>query len=147
MQNNIRLISVSLKTRRTMPKNGKWSLSGTSKYYMQMAHRYLANHYERLPVVIEKGQGCWVEDEDGRRYLDMFADYAVHNFGRSNSRLVSVLADQASKLSLCSGNVYNHIYAEFGKALAEFSGLPDAKVLVMNTGAEAVEKAIKIARK
>ncbi len=129
-------------------KNGSKRLpSEAFILYRQMAHRYLANHYDRLPVVIESGQGCWVKDKDGRRYLDMFADYAVHNFGRSNSQLLSVFVSQAAKLSLCSGNVYNSLYAQFGKALAKFSGLPNAKVLVMNTGAEAVEKAMKVARK
>lgn len=114
---------------------------------MQVTHRYLANHYDRLPIIVESGKGCWVEDVYGRKYLDMFADYSVHNFGRSNSRLLIVFAKQAAKLSLCSGNVYNRVRAEFGRALSEFSGLPNAKVLFMNTGAEAVEKAIKIARR
>lgn len=130
-----------------MQKNNKWSLSDVSRFYMQMTHRYLANHYDYFPVAIERGKGCWVEDIEGRKYLDMFADYSVHNFGRSNSRLLIVFAKQAAKLSLCSGNFYNRVRAEFGRALAEFSGLPNAKTLIMNTGAEAVEKAIKIARR
>lgn len=130
-----------------MAKNGKWFISEISEFYMQMAHRYLANHYEYLSIVAESGQGCWVTDMEGRRYLDMFADYSVHNFGRSRAQLVSVLAKQAAKLAVCSGNVYNPVRAQCGKCLAEFSGLPDAQVLFMNTGAEAVEKAMKIARK
>lgn len=130
-----------------MAKNGKCSISETSKFYMQTAHRYLANHYERLPVVAESNRGCWVTDLDGRRYLDMFADYSVHNFGRSRPRLVIALAKQAAKLAVCPGNVYNHVSVQCGKALAEFSGLPNARVLFMNTGAEAVEKAMKIVRK
>lgn len=130
-----------------MAKNGKWFISEISEFYMQMTHRYLASHYEYLPIVAESGQGCWVTDMEGRRYLDMFADYSVHNFGRSRAQLVSVLAKQAAKLAVCSGNVYNPVRAQCGKDLAEFSGLPNAQVLFMNTGAEAVEKAMKIARK
>ncbi|MEK7559683.1 MAG: ornithine--oxo-acid transaminase [Patescibacteria group bacterium] len=122
-------------------------LSAATRAYIQMTHRYLANHYERFPVAVESGQGCWVKDVDGRRYLDMFADYSVHNFGRSNSQLLMVFIDQVTKLSLCAGNFYNPFLAQLGKALAEFSGILNAKFLPGNSGAEAVEKTLKIARR
>lgn len=116
-------------------------------YYMDMVHEYSANHYGRLPVVMERSQGCQLWDIKGQEYLDMFADYSVANFGHVHPLLLAVHTEQAAKFPISSGIVYNSVYANFCQDLAKFSGIPKAKVLAMNGGAEAVEKAIKIARK
>ncbi|MCC5869076.1 MAG: ornithine--oxo-acid transaminase [Gammaproteobacteria bacterium] len=107
--------------------------------------RYCAHNYHPLPVVIQRGEGCFVWDEQGRRYLDMMSAYSAVSHGHCHPRLVAALCEQAAKLSVVSRAFYSDRLAAFLARACELTGLPRA--LPMNTGAEAVETALKAARK
>ncbi|MWB97958.1 ornithine--oxo-acid transaminase [Agromyces seonyuensis] len=104
----------------------------------------LAHNYHPLPVVIDRGEGAWVFDVDGRRYLDCLAAYSAVNFGHGNERLLAVARAQLDRLTLTSRAFRNDRLGPFASALAELAGKD--MVLPMNTGAEAVESGIKVAR-
>ncbi|MFE9097591.1 ornithine--oxo-acid transaminase [Streptomyces sp. NPDC007264] len=105
----------------------------------------LAHNYHPLPVVVARAEGTWVEDVEGRRYLDMLAGYSALNFGHRNPVLIEAAHRQLDLLTLTSRAFHNDRLAEFAEALAALTGLD--MVLPMNTGAEAVESAVKVARK
>ncbi|MER6620125.1 ornithine--oxo-acid transaminase [Streptomyces sp. NPDC000931] len=105
----------------------------------------LAHNYHPLPVVVARAEGAWVEDVEGRRYLDMLAGYSALNFGHRHPALVEAAHRQLDRLTLTSRAFHNDRLAEFAERLAALTGLD--MVLPMNTGAEAVESGIKVARK
>ncbi|MDX2826518.1 ornithine--oxo-acid transaminase [Streptomyces ipomoeae] len=105
----------------------------------------LAHNYHPLPVVVARAEGAWVEDVEGRRYLDMLAGYSALNFGHRHPALIDAAHRQLDTLTLTSRAFHNDRLAGFAESLAELIGLD--MVLPMNTGAEAVESAIKVARK
>ncbi|MFB7633654.1 ornithine--oxo-acid transaminase [Streptomyces sp. NPDC056149] len=105
----------------------------------------LAHNYHPLPVVIARAEGAWVEDVEGRRYLDMLAGYSALNFGHRHPTLIEAAHRQLDALTLTSRAFHHDRLAGFAEGLAELTGLD--MVLPMNTGAEAVESAIKVARK
>ncbi|MEU2582016.1 ornithine--oxo-acid transaminase [Streptomyces avermitilis] len=105
----------------------------------------LAHNYHPLPVVVAKAEGTWVEDVEGRRYLDMLAGYSALNFGHRHPVLIEAAHRQLDQLTLTSRAFHHDRLAQFAESLAELTGLD--MVLPMNTGAEAVESAIKVARK
>lgn len=105
----------------------------------------LAHNYHPLPVVVARAEGSWVEDVEGRRYLDMLAGYSALNFGHRHPALIEAAHRQLDRLTLTSRAFHNDRLAEFAERLAELTGLD--MVLPMNTGAEAVESGIKVARK
>ncbi|WP_018546622.1 ornithine--oxo-acid transaminase [Streptomyces sp. LaPpAH-108] len=105
----------------------------------------LAHNYHPLPVVVARAEGAWVEDVEGRRYLDMLAGYSALNFGHRHPALIRAAHDQLDRLTLTSRAFHNDRLAEFAQRLAALTGLD--MVLPMNTGAEAVESGIKLARK
>ncbi|GAA2270536.1 ornithine--oxo-acid transaminase [Streptomyces atrovirens] len=105
----------------------------------------LAHNYHPLPVVVARAQGAWVEDVEGRRYLDMLAGYSALNFGHRHPALIEAAHRQLDRLTLTSRAFHNDRLAEFAERLAALTGLD--MVLPMNTGAEAVESGIKVARK
>ncbi|WP_030380725.1 MULTISPECIES: ornithine--oxo-acid transaminase [unclassified Streptomyces] len=105
----------------------------------------LAHNYHPLPVVVARGEGTWVEDVEGRRYLDMLAGYSALNFGHRHPALIEAAHRQLDRLTLTSRAFHHDRLAEFAASLAELTGLD--MVLPMNTGAEAVESAVKVARK
>ena len=107
--------------------------------------RYGAHNYHPLDVVLNRGQGCWVWDVDGRRYLDCLAAYSAVNQGHCHPRLVKVIAEQAARLTLTSRAFRNDQIGPFARELCEVAGY--SKVLLMNSGAEAVETALKAVRK
>ena len=107
--------------------------------------RYGAHNYQPLDVVIERAEGVWVWDVEGRRFMDCLASYSALNQGHNHPTVVRALVEQSSRLSLTSRAFRNVQLALFQQELAELSGYD--KVLPMNTGAEAVETAIKAARK
>ena len=110
-----------------------------------LERRYGATNYAPLPVVLSKGEGAWLEDEDGRRYLDMLSAYSAVSFGYGHPRLLAVLQEQAARLAVTSRAYYSDRLPPFLKRLCEVTGMDRA--LPMSTGAEAVETAIKVARK
>ena len=105
----------------------------------------LAHNYHPLPVVIARAEGSWVEDVEGKRYLDMLSGYSALNFGHRHPALVRAAHEQLDLLTLTSRAFHNDRLAGFAEGLAELTGLD--VTLPMNTGAEAVESGIKIARK
>jgi len=119
-------------------------MSQTSDFIRQ-SEEYSARNYGPLPVVLERGEGCFVWDVEGRRYLDMLSAYSAVNQGHRHPRILEALADQASRLTLTSRAFHNDQMGPFLKLLCESTGFDRA--LPMNTGAEAVETAIKVARK
>lgn len=120
------------------------SAGGPSERIAQVK-RHAANNYRPLPVVIAEGQGAWVTDVQGHRYLDCLAGYSALNFGHCHPRLVKRGAEQLSRLTLTSGAFFNDQLGPFAEALCELTGKD--KILPMNSGAEAVETAIKVSRK
>ncbi|HTF06654.1 MAG TPA: ornithine--oxo-acid transaminase [Asanoa sp.] len=109
------------------------------------AERHTAHNYHPLPVVIATGEGSWVTDIDGRRYLDFLAGYSALNFGHRHPALTAAAHAQLDRVTLTSRAFVHDQFAEFCSGLAELCGKD--QVLPMNTGAEAVETAIKISRK
>ncbi|MGW2917213.1 ornithine--oxo-acid transaminase [Streptomyces angustmyceticus] len=105
----------------------------------------LAHNYHPLPVVVARAEGVWVEDVEGRRYLDMLAGYSALNFGHRHPALIEAAHRQLDQLTLTSRAFHNDRLAGFAEGLAELTG--QDMVLPMNTGAEAVESGIKVARK
>ncbi|MFE2588558.1 ornithine--oxo-acid transaminase [Streptomyces anthocyanicus] len=105
----------------------------------------LAHNYHPLPVVVARAEGAWVEDVEGRRYLDMLAGYSALNFGHRHPALVEAAHRQLDRLTLTSRAFHNDRLAGFAERLAALTGTD--MVLPMNTGAEAVESGIKVARK
>lgn len=111
----------------------------------EQVERYSAHNYHPLPVVLVEGDGAWVTDTEGKRYLDLLSAYSALNFGHRHPRLVAAAERQLNKLTLTSRAFYNDQFGPFAQALAELTGKD--MVLPMNSGAEAVETAIKTARK
>ncbi|WP_151772228.1 ornithine--oxo-acid transaminase [Streptomyces abyssomicinicus] len=105
----------------------------------------LAPNYHPLPVVVARAEGAWVEDVEGRRYLDLLAGYSALNFGHRHPVLVEAAHRQLDRLTLTSRAFHNDRLAGFAERLAALTG--QEAVLPMNTGAEAVESAVKVARK
>lgn len=112
--------------------------------HIAQAERFGAHNYAPLPVVIASGEGAWVTDVEGRRYLDCLAAYSALNFGHRHPALVAAARAQLDRLTLTSRAFGNDRLGEFCQRLAELAGKD--MVLPMNTGAEAVESAIKVAR-
>ena len=107
--------------------------------------RYGATNYAPLPVVLSRGEGVWLWDDEGRRYLDMLSAYSAVSFGYGHPKLVAALTEQARRLAVTSRAFYSDILPPFLAKLCEITGLDRA--LPMTTGAEGVETAIKCARK
>ena len=105
---------------------------------------HAAHNYHPLPVVVASGEGAWVTDVAGRRYLDCLAAYSAVNFGHGNPRLVAAAREQLDRITLTSRAFHNDRLGPFVTELAELCGKD--MVLPMNTGAEAVESGIKVAR-
>lgn len=116
-----------------------------TKKFISEAEGCSANNYKPLPVVIEKGEGVWVYDVEGKKYLDMLSAYSALNQGHRHPRIMKALADQAGKITLTSRAFHNDKMGPFLSKLCSVSGFE--KALPMNTGAEAVETALKAARK
>lgn len=113
--------------------------------YLEEAERWSANNYHPLPVVLDRGEGPWVWDVDGNRYLDMLSAYSALNQGHRHPRIVAAAEAQMARLTLTSRAFHNDQMGPFLRELCEASGFDAA--LPMNTGAEAVETAIKMVRK
>ena len=120
-------------------------ISERTAAHIEATERYAAHNYHPLPVVLAEGDGAWVIDVDGNRYLDCLAGYSALNFGHSNERLVAVAREQLGRLTLTSRAFFNDQLSGFAEALCRLTGKD--MILPMNSGAEAVETAIKVSRK
>lgn len=117
----------------------------TSHEHIELVERYSAHNYHPLPVVVAEGQGSWVTDVEGKRYLDLLSAYSALNFGHRHPELVAAAHEQLDRLTLTSRAFHNDQLGPFLRDLAELCGMD--MVLPMNSGAEAVETALKTARK
>ena len=120
-------------------------LKTDAEHFIQLENEYGANNYLPLDVVITGGEGAWVWDADGKRYLDFLAAYSAVNQGHVHPSIRRALVEQAQRVTLTSRAFRTDQLGPLSKALCDLSGY--ARMLPMNTGAEAVETAIKAARK
>ena len=116
-----------------------------SQYYIDLEEKYGAHNYKPLDVVLTKGEGVWVEDIDGNRYLDCLSAYSALNQGHRHPKIVKALQDQLERITLTSRAFRNDQLGPFYKKLSDMTGYQMS--LPMNSGAEAVETALKVARK
>lgn len=116
-----------------------------SKDYIELENRYGAHNYHPLEVVIAKGEGVWVWDVEGKKYLDFLSAYSAVNQGHCHPKIVKAMIDQAQTLTLTSRAFYNNVLGEYEKYITELFGYD--KVLPMNTGVEGGETAVKLARR
>jgi len=116
-----------------------------TKDYIERENRYGAHNYHPLPVVLERGEGIFVWDVEGKRYFDFLAAYSAVNQGHCHPKIVKALIDQAGKLALTSRAFYNDVLGEWEELMTKQFGYD--KVLPMNSGAEADETALKLIRK
>jgi ornithine--oxo-acid transaminase len=116
-----------------------------SDYYIQLSEKYSARNYNPLDVVLSEGKGVWVYDVEGNKYLDCLAAYSAVNQGHCHPRILQTAQEQMQKLTLSSRAFRNDQMGPFLQELCELTGYE--KALPMNTGAEAVETALKAARK
>lgn len=116
-----------------------------SQHLMDLEARYGAHNYHPLPVVLAKGEGVYVWDVEGKKYYDFLSAYSAVNQGHCHPKIVKALTDQAQVLTLTSRAFYNDSLGAYEQYVTEYFGFD--KVLPMNTGAEAVETAIKLTRK
>jgi ornithine--oxo-acid transaminase len=117
----------------------------TTEQHIALVEHYAAHNYHPLPVVVAKAEGVWVEDVEGRRYMDMLAAYSAVNFGHCNAELIAAVQEQLTKVTLTSRAFHNDQLGPLCRELAELCGME--AVLPMNSGAEGVETAVKTARK
>ena len=120
-------------------------LASTAAQYIERDEAHAAHTYHPLPVVLREGSGVWVTDVDGRRYLDCLAGYSALNFGHGHPVIVAAARDQLERLTLTSRAFHHDLLGSFTAELAQLCGME--AVLPMNSGAEAVESALKLARK
>jgi ornithine--oxo-acid transaminase len=116
-----------------------------TKDFIELEEKYGAHNYHPLDVVIEKGEGVWVYDVEGNKYLDCLAAYSAVNQGHCHPRIINAMKAQADKITLTSRAFRNDQLPFLYKELSELTGYE--MVLPMNSGAEAVETALKAARK
>ncbi|MCK6610913.1 MAG: ornithine--oxo-acid transaminase [Bacteroidia bacterium] len=114
-------------------------------YFIELEHHYGAHNYHPIPVVLEKGQGPFVWDVDGKQYFDFLSAYSAVNQGHCHPAIVAALVEQAGKINLTSRAFHNNLLGEFEKYITSYFGYD--KVLPMNTGVEGGETAIKLARR
>ncbi len=116
-----------------------------SQRAIRLEDRYGAHNYHPLPVVLERGEGVFLWDVEGKRYFDFLSAYSAVNQGHCHPRIIEALTTQATKLTLTSRAFFNDVLGEYEQYITNYFGYQ--KVLPMNTGAEAVETALKLARK
>ncbi|APD05808.1 acetylornithine transaminase [Flavobacteriaceae bacterium UJ101] len=121
------------------------SVQYSSEELIKIENKYGAHNYHPLPVVLDRGEGVYVWDVEGKKYYDFLSAYSAVNQGHCHPKIIKALKDQADKLTLTSRAFYNSQLGHYEKFITEYFGFD--KVLPMNTGAEAVETALKLARK
>ncbi|MCC7030989.1 MAG: ornithine--oxo-acid transaminase [Chitinophagaceae bacterium] len=116
-----------------------------TEQYIEREEKYNAHNYHPLPVMLEKGAGVYVWDVEGKKYFDFLSGYSAVNHGHCHPRVVAALTEQAQKLTLTSRAFHSRLLGEYAEFITQYFGYD--KVLPMNTGVEAVETALKLARK
>jgi ornithine--oxo-acid transaminase len=113
--------------------------------YIEREERYSAHNYHPLPVVLERGEGVFVWDVEGKQYFDFLSAYSAVNQGHCHPRIIAALVEQANKITLTSRAFHNSEFSMFSEYITSYFGYD--RVLPMNTGAEGVETALKLCRK
>jgi len=116
-----------------------------AQYYIDLEDQFGAHNYHPLPVVIERGEGIYMYDVNGKQYFDFLSAYSAVNQGHCHPRIIKALTEQAQKLTLTSRAFHNNLLGEYEKYITNYFGYD--KVLPMNTGVEGGETAIKLARR
>jgi len=125
--------------------NSTIAISANTQHYLELEEKYGAHNYHPLPVVLNRGEGVFLYDVDGKRYYDFLSGYSAVNQGHCHPKIIATLIEQAQKLTLTSRAFHSNLLGEYEKYITEYFGYD--KVLPMNTGVEAVETAIKLCRK
>ncbi len=121
------------------------TVSSNAAKYLALEQQYGAHNYHPVPVVLERGEGVYLYDVDGKKYFDFLSGYSAVNQGHCHPAIIEALQKQASKLTLTSRAFHNNLLGEYEKYITEYFGYD--KVLPMNTGVEGGETAIKLARR
>ena len=125
--------------------NNNTTVSSNTQKYLDLENTYGAHNYHPIPVVLEKGEGVYLFDVDGKKYFDFLSGYSAVNQGHCHPAIIKTLQEQAAKLTLTSRAFHNNLLGEYEKYITEYFGYD--KVLPMNTGVEGGETAIKLARR
>lgn len=120
-------------------------VSQLNQHYIDQEESHSAHNYHPMPVVLERGQGVFVWDVDGKQYFDFLSAYSAVNQGHCHPEIIKTLVEQASKITLTSRAFHNKEFSEFTNFITNYFGFD--RFLPMNTGAEAVETALKVCRK
>lgn len=120
-------------------------MSEKTQYYLELEEKYGAHNYHPVPVVLDRGEGVYVWDVEGKRYYDFLSGYSAVNQGHCHPAIVQSFIEQSKRLTLTSRAFHNNLLGEFEKYITGYFGYD--KVLPMNTGVEGVETAIKLCRK
>lgn len=121
------------------------NISALTQEYLEREDRYGAHNYHPLPVVLNRGEGVFVYDVENKRYYDFLSGYSAVNQGHCHPKIIAALIEQAQKLTLTSRAFHSDLLGEYAEYITQYFGYD--KVLPMNTGVEAVETALKLARK
>jgi ornithine--oxo-acid transaminase len=120
-------------------------MTDKTQAFLLLEEQYGAHNYHPLPVVLEKGEGVFLWDVDGKRYYDFLSGYSAVNQGHCHPKIIAALTEQATKLTLTSRAFHNNLLGEYERFITQYFGYD--KVLPMNTGVEGGETAIKLARR
>ena len=121
------------------------ALSATSQHYLDLEEKFGAHNYHPLPVVLNRGEGVFLYDVDGKRYYDFLSGYSAVNQGHCHPKIIAALTEQAQQLTLTSRAFHSNLLGQYEQYITSYFGYD--KVLPMNTGVEAVETALKLSRK
>jgi len=121
------------------------NISSNAQYFLDLEDQFGAHNYHPIPVVLEKGEGVYLYDVDGKKYFDFLSGYSAVNQGHCHPAIIKTLQEQASKLTLTSRAFHNNLLGEYEQYITKYFGYD--KVLPMNTGVEGGETAIKLARR
>ncbi|SEW46643.1 ornithine--oxo-acid transaminase [Chitinophaga sp. YR573] len=122
-----------------------FKISEKTQHYLDLEEQYGAHNYHPLPVVLDRGEGVFLYDVDGKRYYDFLSGYSAVNQGHCHPAIIKALVEQAQKLTLTSRAFHNDLLGEYAAFITTYFGYD--KVLPMNTGVEAVETALKLCRR
>ena len=125
--------------------NPNHNISSNAQYFLDLEDQFGAHNYHPIPVVLEKGEGVYLYDVDGKKYFDFLSGYSAVNQGHCHPAIIKTLQEQASKLTLTSRAFHNNLLGEYEQYITKYFGYD--KVLPMNTGVEGGETAIKLARR
>ena len=121
------------------------AVTPNTRHFLELEEKFGAHNYHPLPVVLERGEGVYLFDVDGKKYFDFLSGYSAVNQGHCHPRIINALTEQARKLTLTSRAFYNNLLGEYEQYITSYFGYE--KVLPMNTGVEGGETAIKLARR